>query len=60
MTCEHLVCALCAGPVVEGRCATCRASRAQVHAPSFVLTPQLFAVLVALLALLTVLLAHVR
>ncbi len=60
MTCEHLVCALCAGPVVEGRCATCRASRAQVHTSSFVLTPQLFAVLVALMALLTVLLAHVR
>jgi hypothetical protein len=31
MSCEHLICAHCAGPVVEGRCPVCRASRAQVH-----------------------------
>jgi hypothetical protein len=31
MSCEHLICARCAGPVVEGRCATCRAARAEIH-----------------------------
>ncbi|HXA58179.1 MAG TPA: hypothetical protein VNW94_03375 [Streptosporangiaceae bacterium] len=31
MSCEHLICAQCAGPVVEGRCATCRAARAELH-----------------------------
>ncbi|MCW2905026.1 MAG: hypothetical protein JWO67_7291 [Streptosporangiaceae bacterium] len=31
MSCEHLICARCSGPVVEGRCPTCRAARAQVH-----------------------------
>lgn len=31
MSCEHLVCAACAGPVVEGRCPVCRASRERVH-----------------------------
>jgi hypothetical protein len=31
MSCEHLICAHCAGPVVEGRCPVCRAARAQVH-----------------------------
>jgi hypothetical protein len=31
MSCEHLICAQCAGPVSEGRCAVCQAARAQVH-----------------------------
>ncbi|GAB2617372.1 hypothetical protein GCM10027168_57240 [Streptomyces capparidis] len=31
MTCDRLVCANCAGPVSEGRCPSCRASRAQLH-----------------------------
>ena len=31
MSCEHLVCAACAGPVDEGRCPSCRAARAQLH-----------------------------
>ncbi|GAA2084427.1 hypothetical protein [Actinomadura alba] len=31
MSCEHLICARCSGPVVEGRCPTCRAARAEVH-----------------------------
>ncbi len=60
MTCEHLVCAVCAGPVVEGRCGTCRVSRAHVHSPTLALSPQLVAVLVALVALLSVLAAQVR
>ncbi len=31
MSCEHLICAQCAGPVVEGRCPVCRAGREKVH-----------------------------
>ena len=31
MSCEHLICAQCAGPVVEGRCPACRAARQHVH-----------------------------
>lgn len=31
MSCEHLICAACAGPVVEGRCPVCRAGRAKLH-----------------------------
>ena len=31
MSCEHLICAQCAGPVVEGRCPACRGSREQLH-----------------------------
>jgi hypothetical protein len=31
MSCEHLVCAQCSGPVTEGRCSVCRASRDHVH-----------------------------
>jgi hypothetical protein len=31
MSCEHLICAHCSGPVVEGRCPTCRMARAEVH-----------------------------
>lgn len=30
---RDLVCAHCNGPVSEGRCATCRASRRQVQSP---------------------------
>lgn len=53
MTCDHLVCANCAGPVSEGRCAVCRAERARLHQdnPFASLTPAtLIALLVALLA----------
>jgi hypothetical protein len=31
MSCEHLICAQCAGPVAEARCPVCRASRTHVH-----------------------------
>lgn len=31
MTCDRLVCANCAGPVSEGRCAVCRAERERLH-----------------------------
>jgi hypothetical protein len=31
MSCEHLICALCAGPVSEGRCQVCRTARSDLH-----------------------------
>lgn len=60
MSCEHLVCAHCAGPVIEGRCSACRAARAHVHhhGPAG-LTPQLLAALALLLLLGLLLAAHV-
>jgi hypothetical protein len=52
MSCEHLICARCSGPVVEGRCPACRAARAEVHHPSpFGLSPFLIGVLVLALTL---------
>lgn len=60
MSCENLVCAVCAGPVVEGRCGTCRSARAHVHHGSFQLTPQLIALLIALLTVFSLLATHVR
>ena len=57
MSCEHLVCAHCAGPVVEGRCSVCRAARAHVHHHgSANITPQLL-LAAALLLLLGLLIA---
>lgn len=56
MTCDRLVCANCAGPVREGRCAVCRAERQRLHADGLfagiaTLTPS------ALLALLLTVIA---
>jgi hypothetical protein len=60
MSCEHLICAQCAGPVVEGRCPACQLARSQVHrrTPGLSL-PLVLAALVALLLLtLALRLAH--
>ncbi|MCC9308516.1 hypothetical protein LN042_15710 [Kitasatospora sp. RB6PN24] len=56
MTCDHLVCANCAGRVSDGRCPVCRAHRARMQEQQ-----GLFAALspAALLALLAGLLAVV-
>jgi hypothetical protein len=54
MSCEHLICAQCAGPVVEGRCAACRAARDHVHDHHSGASPQL--IIAAILALVLVLL----
>ncbi len=52
MSCEHLICAQCTAPVVEGRCPVCRAARAQVHhAPASMVSPLLIAVLIVMLLL---------
>jgi hypothetical protein len=56
MSCEHLICAQCAGPVVEARCPACQASRAHVHRHSTGFSVPLAALLLALL--LTVLALH--
>jgi hypothetical protein len=31
MSCEHLICAQCSGPVADGRCPICRAARSDLH-----------------------------
>ncbi len=59
MCCEHLVCANCAGPVSEGRCAVCRAARERLHhhdGPA--LSPATIAALLAVVALIVVLAQH--
>jgi hypothetical protein len=49
MSCEHLICARCAGPVVEGRCPACREARSQVHHSQQMGIPLLIAALFAVL-----------
>ncbi|WP_308169902.1 hypothetical protein [Acrocarpospora catenulata] len=56
MSCEHLICAACAGPVVEGRCPACRAAREKVHHHGFLgLSPVLLVLVVVLLLALAAL-----
>jgi hypothetical protein len=57
MSCEHLICAHCAHPVVEGRCQLCRAARAEVHRHGPALSPQQLLIAAALLLLLGLLIA---
>ena len=61
MSCEHLICAQCAGPVAEGRYPVGRTARAhvhhQTHGPSVQLILAVLLVL-ALLALAATKLAH--
>jgi hypothetical protein len=58
MSCEHLICANCAGPVVEGRCPSCRAARNHVHRNQSNLGPQLLIAAVLVLTLLVILATH--
>jgi hypothetical protein len=58
MSCEHLICAQCAGPVAEGRCPTCREARAHVHHHGHGVSAQLVAAVLLVLALLTVAAMH--
>jgi hypothetical protein len=60
MSCEHLICAHCASPVVEARCPACRAARAQVHhhSPGLSLPLTAAALLALVLALLILQLMH--
>jgi hypothetical protein len=56
MSCEHLICAQCAGPVAEGRCPVCRAAREGMHhhhhAGQNMILPLFAVVLIALLLML--------
>jgi hypothetical protein len=52
MSCEHLICAQCAGPVAEGRCPTCRDARAHVHHETHGISIQLILAIMLVLALL--------
>jgi hypothetical protein len=59
MTWEHLVCANCAGPVSEGRCPVCRASRERLNRENGLqLSPTLLAVVAALAVIAAVLVQH--
>lgn len=60
MSCEQLVCAVCAGPVAEARCPTCRLAKAQVHEHRVALSPQLLGLLLILAGLLSAVLLHLR
>ena len=57
MSCEHLICAQCAGPVVEGRCPACRTARQHVHHHSLA-GPQMVVAAILLLSLLLLLAIH--
>ena len=58
MSCEHLICAQCAGPVAEGRCPTCRQARANMHHHSHGPSIQLVALALLVLALLMAAATH--
>jgi hypothetical protein len=58
MSCEHLICAHCNGPVVEGRCPACREARARVHHHNTV-KPQVLIALALVLVVMLLLAAHV-
>jgi predicted RNA-binding protein with PUA domain len=51
MSCEHLICANCNGPVVEGRCPACREAREHVHRHPSGVSPQIL-IAVALILLI--------
>jgi hypothetical protein len=60
MSCEHLICAHCGGPVIEARCPACRESKAHVHHHNqFTLSPQLLIAAVLILLLGLVIATHV-
>jgi uncharacterized paraquat-inducible protein A len=58
MSCEHLICAQCAGPVSEGRCPACRVSRSQVHHHHHGSAQALLVTGLILMLLMAVLLQH--
>ena len=62
MSCEHTVCAACAGPVVDARCAVCAEAKSRVHAGhAHVHVPEwLVALFVALVSLVTLSAVYAR
>ena len=57
MSCEHLICARCGGPVSEGRCPACRSAKADVHHQTSY-RPHILIALAMLIVLLALLAAH--
>jgi len=56
VSCEHLVCAACAGQVVDARCTVCAEAKARLHlAHAHVHVPEWLAALTVLLVSLLVL-----
>jgi hypothetical protein len=60
MSCEHLICAQCAGPVVEGRCPACREARQHVHHQHSTVRPQLLVAVALVLTILLLLAMHLH
>jgi hypothetical protein len=60
VSCEHLICAQCTGPVAEGRCSVCRSARADLHGHSLDLTGPAAAVTAVLILMLLVLALHLH
>jgi hypothetical protein len=58
MSCEHLICAQCAGPVAEGRCPVCQAARTRMHNHHSGLSMPLLAVALILLLAMMLALQH--
>jgi hypothetical protein len=58
MNWQDLICAACAGRVVEGRCPTCRAARRQFTSSAPQLPAAAFLLAAALLTVLLLVLAH--
>jgi hypothetical protein len=58
MSCEHLICAQCAGPVAEGRCSACRLARQHVHHSGHGLSMPLLVAAVVVALLLTMAAMH--
>ena len=58
MSCEHLACARCGGPVSEGRCPACRAARDQMHPSHPNYAPQILIAAALLILLLAALAVH--
>jgi hypothetical protein len=58
MSCEHLICAQCAGPVAEGRCPTCRDARAHVHHETHGVSVQVILAALLVMALLALAATH--
>jgi hypothetical protein len=59
VSCDHLICARCAGPVVEGRCPTCRATRDDLHGSPLQAGSPLLLLLALVLALVLAITLHV-
>ncbi|SDG63619.1 hypothetical protein SAMN05421505_10666 [Sinosporangium album] len=60
MSYEHLICAACAHPVIEGRCAVCRASLERMRREGFGgLPPALIIAALVILLIFTLALKYV-